>query len=173
MSRKRKIFLTLLFALLVAILVRKFVVEAFIVRGDSMSPTIMDGDYVFINRLAYIFSEPERGDVVIALSRDPENRIIKRVIALPGERLDIYDGKVSIRRERTDPFNDLVEVYLNSPGQTAGTTTIRLDPQEYFALGDNREASLDSRSLGPIDKWDLKGKVFLIFDLSTFSFRKF
>lgn len=172
MSKKEKIFLTLLLALIMAGVVRKFLVEAFVVRGDSMAPTIMNGDYVFINRLAYIFSEPERGHIVVALSRDPENRIIKRIIALPGERLDIHDGRVSIRSERTDPYNDIQEAYLMSSILTSGTTTIKLDSKEYFALGDNREVSLDSRNLGPVDKWDIKGKVFFVINLKELKIRK-
>lgn len=172
MSTKWKVVLTLIIALLIAGIIRKFVLEAFIVRGDSMSPTIVDGDYIFINRLAYLFTEPERGDVIIALSRNPENRIVKRVIGLPGERLEIYDGRVSIRGNRTDPYSELKEDYLTLPGHTYGTTTIKLDPLEYFALGDNREVSIDSRNLGPVDKWDVKGQVFLIFSLKDLKLRK-
>lgn len=170
---REKIISVLIVAFIVTLFLRAFVVEGFIVRGDSMSPTIASGDYIFINRVAYKFGEPARGDVVIAISRDGENRIVKRIVALPGERLEIDHSGVAIREGRAGEKRSLSESYLPVPTETIGTTTIKLDPQEYFALGDNRAVSVDSRELGPIDHWDIKGKVFFIINWKTLKFKAF
>lgn len=84
-----------LFILIISIVfvLRVFVAEGFVVIGDSMSPAILSGDYVFVNKLAYLFSEPERGDVVVARSRTGE-KLLKRVMGLPNEWFDI-DGKTT------------------------------------------------------------------------------
>ena len=105
-----------------------------------MAPTILSGDYVFINRLSYLRKEPVRGDIIIAIPREQGFKVIKRVTGLPGEDVEM-DGK-----------------------------TFKLDPQEYFTLGDNSEVSIDSRELGFFDKWQIKGKVFGVFRLSRFKY---
>ena len=136
-SRKRKIVYVLLMAFLTALILRVFVIEGFIVRGDSMSPTILSGDYVLVNKLAYVFSEPQRGDVIVTYSRGGI-RLVKRVAGLPGEEIKFDEVKNNI------------------------------DPGEYFVLGDSMENSIDSRELGFIDRWDIKGKVFSVFRLYRF-----
>ena len=174
MSRKRKVIYILVAAFVVAVLLRTFVVEGFFVSGDSMSPAIENGSYVLINRLAYLSSEPERGDIVVAVAREFPRKLLKRVIGLPGERFEIRDGKIILREKRSDTGEELVEEYLEEfPVLTNGQTLIVLDPGEYFALGDNREVSIDSRELGVIDKWNIKGRVFGVFNLSKFYYKGF
>lgn len=149
MKPSSKIFSVLVVAFVIAAILRVFVVEAFIVIGDSMSPTIRNGEYVFINRMAYVFSAPERGDIVIAKTRGGD-KVIKRVAGLPGDR------------------------HLTADGRGGATTTrTNIDPKEYFLLGDNAELSIDSREVGPVDHWDIKGRVIGTFDIKTFRFRKF
>lgn len=174
MTRKRKILIILLVAFVVSAILRTFVVEPFLVIGDSMEPTIQSGDYVFINKLAYVFKEPQRGDIVIALSREFKQRVIKRIIGLPGERFSIENGRVMIRVKRTDVGVELEERYLTSiDTPSTGIVKINLDPKEYFALGDNRAVSIDSRELGPIDVWDIKGKAFASISLKNLKIRVF
>lgn len=169
-SRSQKIKAVLLVAFVVALLLRLFVVEGFIVRGDSMSPTILSGDYVFINKFAYTFSEPERGDIVITKTRDGL-RVIKRLVVMPGERFSIEDGQVVLRESRLDEGTSLEESYLDEKIEwELGITQRKLDPQEYFALGDNAEVSIDSRELGFVDRWDIKGRAFGIFRLKGFKY---
>ena len=158
LSLKSKIVAVVVAAFIGAVILRTFVIEGFIVRGDSMHPAIESGDYVFVNKLAYLFSEPKRGDVIVAIPRELPKKILKRIIGLPGERFQISGGVIMLKNERTDP---------------EGATTIVLDPEEYYALGDNREVSIDSRELGLIDKWDIKGKVFGVFSFSRFSYKSF
>lgn len=139
-----------------------------------MYPAIDNGDYVFVNKLAYLWSEPQRGDVVVAVSRELPTKLLKRIVGLPGERFEIHGGQIILREERTDPGTVLNENYLDNPtALTDGQTLIVLDPQEFFALGDNREVSIDSRELGLIDKWDIKGRVFGVFSFSNFSYKGF
>ncbi len=174
LSLKSKIIAVVIVAFIGAVILRTLVVEGFIVRGDSMHPAIESGDYVFVNKLAYLFNEPKRGDVVVAVPRELPKKILKRIIGLPGERFQIAGGVIVLRDERTDSGQILMETYLDNPSiLTEGTTTIVLDPEEYYALGDNREISIDSRELGLIDKWDIKGKVFGVFSLSRFSYKSF
>lgn len=174
MSSKSKLFSVIVVAFVFAVVIKTFFLEGLIVIGDSMEPTISTGDYVFINKFAYFNSEPERGEIIVATSRDPKHRIIKRVIGLPGERFSIENGSVYIRLKRLDEGVLLSEGYLTGTSTpSVGITLIKLDPKEYFALGDNREVSVDSRELGPIDIWDIKGRVFGAFNLKTFKFRWF
>ena len=137
---RNEILLALLIAFVCALLLRLFVLEGFVVKGDSMAPTILSGDYVFINRLAYVRTEPTQGDIVVVTPREQNYRIIKRIADVPGQYVEM-DGK-----------------------------KYKLDPQEYFVLGDNSDISIDSRELGFVDKWHIKGKVFAIFRLKSFKY---
>jgi len=160
-------------AVIMAFLLRTFVVDGFIVSGDSMSPSILEDDYIFIDRISYLFSEPKRGDIVVVQPRSSSAKIIKRVIGLPGERISVsdIDGNLHLKSDRRDAGIVLVEDYLNFPYMTpnVGISEIKLDPKEYFVLGDNRFISIDSRELGPVDRWDIKGKVFFLVRIKSLS----
>jgi len=139
-----------------------------------MAPIINSGDYIFINKLAYWGREPAREDIIVAIPRTFPNKVIKRIIGLPGERFRIENNKVVISGGRTDSGVILAEIYLASSTTPAvGTTLIQLDPEEYFALGDNRQVSIDSRELGPLDKWDIKGKVIGKVDFKSLKYTDF
>jgi signal peptidase I len=159
-------------ALLVAILVRTFLLAHFVVDGESMYSTLSPGDRVFVNKLSYKLHEPNRGDVVVlheitgAIERD----LIKRVIALPGEVISMDNCVVSID---TDPADDippqrLDEPYLDPTVVTPGNCGSAIEPltipdDSVFVMGDNRPGSHDSRSLGPISYDDLVGRAFVVF----------
>jgi signal peptidase I len=153
---------------IVAVFIRLFIIDSFVVKGDSMAPTILDGDYVFINKLAYEWNDPQRFDIIVTIPRLIKLKILKRIVALPDERLEISEGNVVIKKERTDAGTTLEEPFLefkDTPLRTASSTVIKLDPYEYFVMGDNRYVSIDSREIGPIDLTKVKGKVFLAFSL--------
>lgn len=171
-TKKQAIISVVVVVFIITALLRLFVIEGFVVKGDSMEPTIHNGDFIFINRLAYIGSrEPKRGEIIVAVPRNMDVKVIKRVIGLPGERLSIQNGKIVLRDNRTDPGNVLTEIYLSNQDTPAvGTTLIKLDPEEYFAMGDNRGVSIDSRELGPVDKWEIKGKVFGVLSLKSIKY---
>ena len=139
----------------------KFIIVNAKIPSASMEPTIMTGDRLIGNRLAYLNSDPERGDIVIFLYPDNEKELfIKRVIGLPGEWVYI-DGSGNIY------INDelLEESYGTETILNAGlaNTDILLGPDEYFVLGDNRNNSTDSRfeAVGNIKGDDIVGKAWL------------
>ena len=116
-------------------------IRPFVVPSESMEPTVMTGDRVFGNRLAYLFGDPQRFDIVIFRYPDDESQLfIKRIIGLPGETVEIIDGKVYIDGSET-PLDD--SFTPETPTGNYGPYTV---PENcYFMLGDNRNNSKDSR----------------------------
>lgn len=149
---------------ILTVLLRTFVLDSFIVSGDSMAPTIVEGDYVFINKLAYHFSPPERNDIVVGNFREDRIRVIKRIVGLPKEWIALEGNEASVRSERDGESVAVRTLYPAELIEHLGTSTdysYRLDPYEYFLLGDNTLFSSDSREFGPIDYYAMHGKVFL------------
>ncbi len=170
----RQILHIILAVAITAVIARLFFVDSFIVKGDSMAPSVLDGDYVFTEKISSYFSQPKRGDIFVIQPRNIKERIIKRIIGLPGERIELANGAVLIKNERKDAGQPLNETYLSFPNTPAiGLIAVSLDPKEYFVLGDNRYVSIDSRELGPVDEWNLKGRVFFSFRLKSLSFHVF
>jgi signal peptidase I len=151
-------------ALLVAFLVRTFVLAHFVVDGTSMSTTLHDGDRVFVNKLSYRLHDPHRGDVVVLheIRGTTDRDLIKRVIALPGETIEVRNCVVTIDgKVLNEPYLDPQVV---TPGNCGGDTQPTVVPDDHvFVMGDNRGGSLDSRNLGPIDEGDLVGRAFVVF----------
>jgi signal peptidase I len=151
-------------ALLVAFLVRTFVLAHFVVDGTSMASTLHDGDRVFVNKLSYRLHDPNRGDVVVLheIRGTTDRDLIKRVIALPRETIEVRNCEVTIDGKKLDePYLDPEVV---TPGNCGGDLAPTVVPDEHvFVMGDNRGGSLDSRNLGPIDESDLVGRAFVVF----------
>jgi signal peptidase I len=151
-------------ALLVAFIVRTFVLAHFVVDGTSMVTTLHDGDRVFVNKLSYRLHDPNRGDVVVLhqISGTSERDLIKRVIALPGETIEIRSCEVLIDgRELQEPYLDPTVV---TPGNCGGELAPVTVPEDHvFVMGDNRGGSQDSRALGPIAEDELVGRAFVVF----------
>lgn len=146
-----KVFLV---SLAIIIPVRAYIVQPFFVRGASMAPAFHDGEYLIIDELSYdIRLRPlQRGDVVVfRYPLDHSQYYIKRVIGLPGERVRIAGGDVTVFSERFPRGVVLDESsYLQPSETTEGQVDIRLRPNEVFILGDNRDHSSDSRAWGPL-----------------------
>ncbi len=146
-------------ALLIVLPIRLFVAQPFIVSGDSMYPTFHNGQYLIIDELSYHLRAPKRGEVIVFhYPRETKKYLIKRIIGLPGEKVIINNGKVSIKgtdgNEQT-----LDESYINEPFNYSGT--FDLNEGEYFTMGDNRNRSSDSRAWGVLPKKDIVGRTFL------------
>lgn len=130
--------------------------------GESMSPTLENGDTVLVNKLNYSITGPSRGDVVVFKPHGNENThyYIKRVVGLPGETVEIKDGKIYIDGEV------LEEELETEPVQEAGVASspVKLGEDEYFVLGDNRNNSEDSRSadVGDVLKKHMLGKAWFV-----------
>ena len=162
-------------ALVVALLVKQFLFAAYYIPSPSMQPTLTDGDRIVVNKLSYRLHEVNRGDVVVFRRSDPDpegiNDLIKRVIALPGETVEVLDGKVYVNGGM------LIEPYLapatrNStggfpmlpPGCIGDRDSINrctVPDDHVFVMGDNRRNSKDSRFFGPVAESDIVGRAFL------------
>ena len=155
---------TIVMALAIFVVCYLFLFQPHQVKGNSMYPNFYDGEYILTDKVSYRFGNPKRGDVVIF--RSPQNKevdYIKRIIGLPGERIEIKGGQVYINGEKLD------ESYL-----PAGTVTLpdmirKIGPEDYFLMGDNRPDSSDSRIWGVCPKRDLIGKAaFIIWPFQFF-----
>ena len=136
--------------------------KATFMQDGSMSPTLLAGDITLTNRFAYQIGEPSRGDVVAFKLSDDEMASVhvKRVIGLPGETIQIVEGKILIDGEiYKEPMKFPV---IENPGMAEDV--IKLGSNEYFVLGDNRNSSEDSRFLdvGVIDKKEMLGKIWFV-----------
>ncbi|MFZ5559526.1 MAG: signal peptidase I, partial [Patescibacteria group bacterium] len=150
-------------SLAIIIPIRYFLIQPFFVKGASMEPNFLDGDYLIINEISYRFEEPERGDVVIfRYPLDPSEFFIKRIVGLPGEIVKIEDGKVVIYNKEVSDKNIILDEsgYLDNI-YTPGSLEITLKDNEYFVLGDNRRASSDSRKWGPVPRKYIIGEAWL------------
>lgn len=146
--------------LAIVIPIRAFVAQPFIVSGSSMVPTFEDGQYLIVDELSYLFRDPKRGEVIIfRYPKDPSKFFIKRVIGLPGETVKIHDNKVTITSGNR--IFALDEKYIKNEEETLEPMQRKLGTHEYFVLGDNRNASLDSRFWGPVDRSLIRGRVLL------------
>ncbi len=145
-------------AILIAFLIIRFVCFSYTIQGDSMMPTIENGEKHLVNRLIYHIKGPSRYDVIVfTLDDDASNSYyVKRVIGLPGETVQIKKGKVYIDGKAAKNYSD--ESIL-SPGVASEKITLGAD--EYFVLGDNYNNSEDSRSagIGNIKRSNIIGKV--------------
>jgi len=147
-----------------------FAVQAVHVEGLSMYATLDDNDYLIANKIDYRLHAPQRGDIIILRPpTDNSKDFIKRVIALPGEKLLIRDGIVYINGHKLDePY--LPEVWTtfnNWPND--GTDGKVMGPNQYFVMGDNRNKSQDSRIFGPIGRDRIDGRAwFRIWPLAHF-----
>ncbi len=155
--------------LVVVFLVRKFIAQPFVVNGSSMEPTFHTNEYLIVDQLSYEIGTPNRNDVIIfRYPVNPSRFFIKRVIGLPGETVLITGTKVEIKK--TDgSIITLDEPYVQFEKENALQTTLKDD--EYFVMGDNRAASLDSRTWGPLNSSYIVGKAFVrLFPFSKIDF---
>lgn len=151
-------------SLAIIIPVRYYLIQPFYVKGASMEPSFYDKEYLIIDEISYRLHEPARGDIVVfKYPRNPEEYFIKRVIGLPGEKVQVKDGFVYIYNKEHPDGIKLEEKYLSAEVKTYGLNEdiIALSSTEYYVLGDNRNASKDSRSFGPVDQKFLTGRVLL------------
>ena len=155
-----EVFKIALMALVIVVPIRYFLFQPFFVNGQSMEPSFQNGDYLIIDELSYRLSDPQRGDVVVfKYPYNPTQKFIKRIIGLPGEKVEVSNGSVIIYSE--DGSQVLSEEYLDSGVSTPGAANVFLDQDEYFVLGDNRPVSSDSRTWGTLPRENIIGKVFL------------
>jgi signal peptidase I len=138
-----------------------FIAQPFIVSGASMETTFSTGEYLIVDQLTYHFEEPQRGDVIIfRYPRDPSKFFIKRIIGMPGDSVRIEGSTVTIANTTHPDGMVLSEEYVLSqrPGSPVFET---LGDGEYFVMGDNRDASSDSRAWGVLQREKIVGRALL------------
>lgn len=141
---------------IVVIVIRTFIATPVIVVGDSMNPTLKDGNLLLLNKFDYKFNDIERYDIVVIKTKKEE--LIKRIIGLPGEHIEYKDNSLYINNKKTkSEYNFKTDDFKLE--DICNCTEIPED--KYLVLGDNRGNSLDSRLLGLIDKKDIKGSTHI------------
>lgn len=159
--------------IILVVLLRSFVVQPYVVEGDSMKYSYVNNEYLLAERISLLRDDIKRGDVVVF--RPPQNtstNYIKRVIGLPGEKVKIENNTITITKTDGQKIT-LNETYLNN----GMTTTVNSNTKneftvkdgEYFVMGDNRERSSDSREWGGLPKANIEGRAWL----SLFPFDRF
>jgi len=145
-------------ALVIALLIKTFLFQAFFIPSESMVPTLRVHDRVLVNKLSYKLHPVHRGDIVVFKApegSDPGiDDLVKRVVGLPGETVSATDGHVDIDGKQ------LPEPYLPKGTITTSFSAVRLPPDHYWVMGDNRGNSKDSRVFGAITKKNIVGRVF-------------
>jgi signal peptidase I len=148
-------------ALLIVIPIRLFVAQPFIVSGASMEDTFHNNEYLIVDQLTYQFHEPVRGDVVIfRYPRDLSKFFIKRIIGVPGDTLEIDGNTITLTNQQYPEGIILDEPYVSSMQQPSYVTET-LGEGEYFVMGDNRDASSDSRMWGVLEEEKIVGRALV------------
>lgn len=146
------------------VFVQSFMIGPARVNGRSMEPTYADDELFFVNKLVYLFSKPQRYDVVQVVEESEQKLIIKRIVGLPGEKVSIKAGKILLEDAQGKPIFLTEKRYLSDAVLSyvkGATTTVEwaVPQRSYFVLGDNRPRSTDSRSYGPVPRSKIIGRV--------------
>lgn len=159
-----------LIAAAIAVPIRYFVAQPFIVNGASMEPNFHDQQYLVIDELTYFFREPQRGEVVVFhYPLNPRQYFIKRVIGLPGETVEIRADGVSVSNALHPDGFRIEEPYLPVGLEMRVLRRFELGEREYVVLGDNRPESSDSRAWGSLPRELITGRaVFRAWPFSQF-----
>jgi signal peptidase I len=147
----------ILIAVLLALFIRTFVVESFLVLGNSMEPNLHNRERLFINKIVYRLREPGQGEIIVfRYPKDPGRDFVKRVIACGGDTLEIRDGTVYVNGERLAETYQPDRDYADFPAVEVGEGMI-------FVLGDNRDNSEDSRFFGAVPRGYIKGRALFVY----------
>ena len=139
-------------------LIRTFLMQPFLVSGASMEPSFSSGNYLIIDELTYRFREPRRGEVVVFRSlQNSSTYYIKRIVGLPGDKVVISGGAVTLYNKEKPNGLRLNESYLPPGLKTSGNFAVEVRSGEYFLLGDNRNYSYDSRQWGKLPQKNIIG----------------
>ena len=150
---------SIVIAVVLAMIIRTFVVELYLVDGPSMRPTLQHAQRLVVNKFIYHFRAPEKGEVLIfRYPKDPSRDFIKRVIAVPGDTIEIKDGNVFVNGELQNEDYILSKCRGDYPKST-------IPEGHFFVMGDNRNNSEDSRfpDVGFVPFDLIKGKAMLVF----------
>lgn len=133
-----------------------FLIQPHRVKGESMMPNLKDGELILTEKVSYRFYEPKRGDIIVFKAPGTNDvDYIKRIIGLPGDQIIISDGTIYVNGRK------LKEKYETQ--STNSSVDLKIPSSEYFVLGDNRAASSDSRTFGPIKRSVIEGRAWIVY----------
>jgi signal peptidase I len=152
-------------AILLALVIRTFVVQAFKIPSGSMLPTLQIGDHILVNKFLYYFQPIRQGDIIVFKYPQDESRdFIKRVIGLPGDTVEMRDKQVLVNGQPlAEPYAAFDDGSTPRPGERERFGPVTVPPGKLFMMGDNRDHSMDSRYWGFLDAHKVKGKAFIIY----------
>jgi signal peptidase I len=154
-------------ALILALIIRCFLIQAFKIPTGSMEDTLLVKDHILVNKLKYIFTEPKRGEVIIfKCPENPYKDYIKRVIAIPGDTIEIVKKNVFVNgRLISEPYKVHKDkrVMLSHQGSRDYLKELKIPAEGFFVMGDNRDTSYDSRFWGCVKRDLIKGKALCIY----------
>ncbi|HEX7017814.1 MAG TPA: signal peptidase I [Patescibacteria group bacterium] len=157
---------TLVIAMSIFLVIYLFVMQPHQVNGQSMVPNFQNGEYVLTDKISYKIGDPQRGDVIVfhapEAAQCPKGTgcdFIKRILAIPGETVEIKNNQVYVNGQAIEE-SYIPDEFETKAGLFTQNRVITLGPDEYFAVGDNRSHSSDSRAWGPIHRSDIVGKAF-------------
>lgn len=153
-------------AIVVALLIRQFIFSNYIVRGESMMPTLQDGNRLVVDKIGYTIGHPRRFDIVVFRATESEN-YVKRIIGLPGDRVSYRDDQLYVNDKPVkEPYLDPYKEQLPDSGPLTEDFTLegmtgetRVPEGRVWVMGDNRRNSVDSRVFGFVDEEQIIGKV--------------
>jgi len=153
-----------IFAVSIFLFVYLLVLQPHKIKGASMEPNFHDGEYILTDKVSYRLGNPNRGDVIVFKAPPADkDEFIKRIVGLPGETVRIEQGKLYVD-DRVIEEKYIEEKAVTRSGQFAKENkTITIPADSYFVLGDNRDHSLDSRSLGLISRDKITGRAWIIY----------
>ncbi|WP_303852420.1 signal peptidase I [Seleniivibrio woodruffii] len=166
-AKKDTFFDSLVVAVVIAMVIKGLLLQTYQIPSESMVGTLLKGDFILLNRLAYIFSAPERGDVVVfEYPLDPSKDFIKRVIGTPGDKIELKDKTIYVNGvAQPEPYKQ-VNGIVSMPGELSAKDNFpqfTVPQGKYFMMGDNRDNSYDSRFWGFVDESSIKGHAVLIY----------
>lgn len=149
---------SIVIAVVLALVIRFFIIEPFYIPSGSMEPTLEPGDRIIVSKVNYRFGEPQRGDVIVfRYPLDPDTDYIKRVVAVGGDRVEGRGGKLLVNGKVVP------EPYLAAQGAFGDFGPVDVPEGHLFMMGDNRNNSKDSRFWGPLPRENVIGKALVIF----------
>jgi signal peptidase I len=171
---------SIIIAVVLALVIRTFVVQAFKIPSGSMEDTLLIGDHILVNKLSYglqipflnakvrvfgLMGDPNRGDIIVfPFPRDPSRDFIKRVVGLPGDRIEVRSHRAYINGEPLkEPYVKLDERAAAHPSRYSHWGPEVVPPGKLFVMGDNRDNSADGRDWGFLDISQVKGRAFIIY----------
>jgi signal peptidase I len=140
----------------IAFLLVNALIGRFRIEQVSMLPNLHEGEYVIVDKVSYLFRSPARGEIIV-LKRASDADLIKRVIGLPGETIQVSNGQVQINGQ------PIAEPYLKDSRISQDTPPLTIPADRVFVMGDNRNNSSDSRGFGPVPLNDIVGRAWIIY----------